>query len=473
MRRMPLRLLLPAGLVLALGVPPSPARGDAIDDALVVARKHVVSHLLSTVEWARGKKISGYRHEIYRLVLQFEPDNFHARQALHYKRHSHDEPWVQDPSYEKPPDWDEARLQEAKERVRADLKSYRDEVLDALDAHPEIASGHRDTLLDELVDLLPDDPTLRKLRGDVQDPQGHWVLPETLQGRKVRAARQAIVEAAMKAAADTVHPYTKTSTLGLSVALTAGPRTVFGLVDASIARASLLDMAAGDAVMNDLLGRDVRLAGPSSSYLFDNRKDAMEFAQGKKVGEKVLATLRHVAGGWIGQGQSIAYYGDANLLEVDGLRRLINARLLRRFPGQVRGWISEGVGQRLTFFISGKRGPNFVNLVGTDNERQQSEEVMPKDPRDWARKAADLLADKGDRRLAEALTMRLNAMKPSSVLVSYGLAAYLLEGRPDRFVPFLEASVKRHDVDAMVRDVLGADLDTVARRIRRWLLELD
>jgi hypothetical protein len=67
--------------------------------------------------------------------------------------------------------------------------------------------------------------------------------------------------------------------------------------------------------------------------------------------------------------------------------------------------------------------------------------------------------------------MRLNAMQPRDVLLAYGLAAYLMEAKPEHFVKFVRATADRTDAEGIVEDVLGVDLPFLAWRLRRWLLE--
>jgi hypothetical protein len=62
-------------------------------------------------------------------------------------------------------------------------------------------------------------------------------------------------------------------------------------------------------------------------------------------------------------------------------------------------------------------------------------------------------------------------VRPSDVLVAYGLAAYLREGQPGSFGAFVDAAHASDDPVEMVRRALGTDLAGLARRLRRWMAE--
>ena len=56
-------------------------------------------------------------------------------------------------------------------------------------------------------------------------------------------------------------------------------------------------------------------------------------------------------------------------------------------------------------------------------------------------------------------------------LVGYALAAYLLEGRPDRLERFVETLVRTSDAAKTVEEVLSGDLPSLVGRLRRFCLE--
>jgi hypothetical protein len=152
---------------------------------------------------------------------------------------------------------------------------------------------------------------------------------------------------------------------------------------------------------------------------------------------------------------------------------VVNSGLRRLFRGHKRGWITMGVGGRMTWHLLRRHGPGFAHYGSTDQREKPGDgETLPDNPKAWIPAAAAVLKRDGARRLTALLTMKLGAMKAGDKLIAYGLAAYLLEGRSKDFVPFTLACAKRHDVDAVVKETLGYnDVAALSRALRRWLAQ--
>ena len=249
---------------------------------------------------------------------------------------------------------------------------------------------------------------------------------------------------------------------------------MYGTVDPRFSLQALVNMELGDLLGAQLFGAQKRVPGPEVSILLNNRREAREHARRKRESESTLKDIEDVSALWLDSGEYMAYWTDESYRVLGGLRGVIDSYLDRTFRGHKRGWITEGIGQRLTYTVTRQHGANYVSLSATERYQDEDEDAdfLPDEPSAWPHAAAKVLERDGPKRLAAVLTMRLNAMKAGDVLVAYGLAAYLLEARPDLFLSFVKTSAEKNDANAICEEALGADVATVAWRIRRWLLQV-
>ncbi len=456
----------------AAGIGSAQSDENAFDEATRKVRARTIRKMESVIDWAKGRKISGFRHRVYERVLELDPDHRRARKILGYSRKSKSEPWVRSGRYRAPADWDKGMLPKAEARLAEALVGYRDGILELLDSHPDASSDRRGELLARLVDAMPDDAELRRSLGHVEH-EGRWVLPETVDGEKYRATFRARVAQARQRLAREIRPDAEALAIRWLMGYRTDRRRVYGTAERAIGRSTLLNMEVGAVACEPIFGvrkGDVRL---KTTILLKSRDEARSLFERMKD-EEALRDMDAVGAMFLDSGEYIVYRKDTSRAPLGALRQVIDGEVERRFRGHERGWLTEGVGQRLTWLIAGERGPHFVNLEGTERLRDDSTEgdTLPDDAAAWPGVAASLLERGGARRLVAVLTMRLNAMKPADVLVAYALAAYVLEARPDLFVSLAEASAQGDDAVAVIEETLGADPATVAWRIRRWLLEL-
>lgn len=460
-------------LLVASMAAPATHADTTVERAIERAETRLVDKLESITEWARGKRITGFIHRLCRRILTLDPDNRRARGLLQYRRSSRGGPWVQSADYVEPPDWNTARLPKAEERVTAALATFRDTVFDVLDEAENVTPEQREAVLDRLVDLLPEDATLRRSRGDVEH-EGRWVLPETVVGERVRAERAALVERVSRTVKPTIRPDEEALKLDWPMGFRTNRRRVYGNVDPLCGIEALLNMEIGDAVCSDLFGPSKRICGPRLSILLTSRDEARALVQRMVVGTVTTQNLDQVSAMTLPSGEYLAYWQKSLYTRLGGLRSVIDSYLMYAFPGHQRAWITEGIGQRITWYVGADHGALFVSLERTERLRADGESgvVLPEHAAAWPRAAAAVLERDGPRRLAAVMTMRLNAMQVPDILVAYGLAAYLLEARPEHFLPFARATVRMSDANAAVEETLGVDMGTLSRRLRRWLLEI-
>jgi hypothetical protein len=459
-RRRPAALGLAAAL-LSLG-PGGPARAGEPDDPLAKARAAAVSRLETVATWADGQRVAGFRDEVFERILLLDPDHRRSRAALRYAKASKGAPWVQS-AYRRPPNWNVGLLPEGERRLAAALGAYRDEVL------AQVAEGdaeRRERAQDDLLDLMPEDETLRRSLGHVRH-RGTWVLPETVTGEETRAKHLARARRLRQEAAAGIGPYLEGLAAGWARAVRVGSWRAVGSSTDDI-ESSLALAAAGDAFCGPIFGDDdedrVR-----ELVILESREEARRFLA--KAAPNLLRDVDAVSGMPLGDGRFLSYHADRTRRRTSGLRNAIGLHLPREKTAS-RGWISEGLGQRLCWYVAGQHGPSFVKLEGTDRGKTSEEDgPLPDDPTHWLPAAGRVLGTRGAERVTSVLTMSLNAMGRSDVLASYALSAYLLEARPDSLLDFCEASLRSHDAAKVIEETLGSDPGSLARRVRRYALE--
>ena len=447
---------------------------DDIDDARARGGAGVASRLDALATWCNELRLLGFRDRVLRQLLVFAPENLRARSLLKYSRVKGGG-WVQSPDYREPADWNRGLLPHAEKRFAEALAPYRDAVLGAISAHPELPSARREEAVERLVDMLPNDVQLRKSRGDVEreGQSGQWVLPETVEGEKTRATRRKQVEAHEPRARADVGDDRDALALGWKAAVRSRHRRVQGSVDREEVADALVAMDVADALCRDVLGGESPAKGPAVTIIVGTREEARRIVEQDPLDTESKSIFDEVGGLPLRVGPYLSYYGTEEFRRLGGVRNVVAGHLRTHFHGRDRGWLSEGVGQRIVWYVAAAHGPWFVNVAGADRggARDDEEGDAVDYEAGWIPAAAAVLERDGPPRLATLLTKRLNAMHEPDVAVAYALGAFLLEGRPESFAKFARATMEGDDAEAMVEQALGADVAALSWRLRRWCIE--
>ena len=446
-------------------------KADKLDKEIAKQEKRLLSSLRSLLKWSANKRISGFRHVLYGRVLTLKPNDRSARRALGYTREGSGR-WKRDPDYTAPKNWDLRRVKEGEQRLEKLYTAYRDKVVAAMEACDDLDSGRRSRIVDRVLELYPEDTTLREARGEIEY-DGRWVLPETIDAIERREEIAEHVSQLWKRAQNKIRRDREEQDRGWTAAYKLEGRDIVGMVSDREVRTSILYLVVGYKAMSDVLDMELKgdkIIGPTSAILLPDRKSARVVARLNNYGKKTRTQMEVVSGLYLEDGKTVMLYGrDATKRMLGPLSYAIGAHISVRFNWPERGWLREGLRQRLIYLVSGKHGAHQISMRATEQYTGDDDTVLPDDPDEWLEAAAQLLYEKGEARVARVLTARLNAMTSADVLVAYGLAAYLIEARPDLAFDFMLATTKGHNVAAIVKKHLGADLTTVVDRLRVWL----
>jgi hypothetical protein len=450
------------------------AFADASDEGVAKARRELVTRLESIATWCNEKSLHGERDRTFRRILLIDPDHARSRAGLKFKREKKGSPWVQMPDYKEPPDWNKGFLAEAAKRRLDAAVAFRVAALAALDvAGRDLPSGRREALIELMLDVAPEDGELRRARGDVER-NGRWWLADTLAAEGRRAEIAGIVREAVHRTPEPVRDAGAKAS-GWKEAVRTESFHVLGTVDPGECRVAAARAEVARLVLAALFGASEVAPAPRVTYLFPDRDAAQEFLRRNRRYDASLRESDHVSAVWIPNSGYVVYFQDPELRMMGTARELIDEELDARFRGdRERGWIDEGLGQRLCWHVARRHGAYFVNVTGTElaGAMQDAEDLkLPPVDADRIGAAAAVLTADPARSVRPLLTMRINAMRRRDALVAYALAAYLLEARPEALAPFVAASRGSDDPEAMCRDGLGMDAETFVWRLRRWTIE--
>jgi len=448
---------------------------NEVEEEYAAAVAVLIEDLHDLADWCGSSKLYAERDKAYRSILALDPDDADAHRGLKHSRRR-DGTW-EVPEDERPSrNYDKAYLKECERKRRAVAVKFRDAVLELLAAHGErFPRALRDAAFDAVLDLAPDDPRVRALRGEVE-LDGRWVLEATANGKRRRQEIQDAVRAGIHAAGKARKidaPDVMDSVRWKSAVATENVRC---LTVGSLREAATLAQRCEAAahVFRELFACEAELDEGYTVYLLDpNRRD--RFIDGLPgLTDDERAFLKQLAGTGVPETADVARWDPEDYLRLDGAVRHTFGRLFARHFGVFveDGWIWEGFGLYLTRQLCGTRLTWYVQQTATEDpeiERLRSELGLEK--LNWMNEALTLLLEGKTTPFEELLLRGVDQMTVPDLLVSYALAAYLLEGRPQA-TPELLARIgaDQGPVEAF-RAVLGFEPDELEDELVRWLGE--
>jgi hypothetical protein len=458
-------------LALLAALLPARARLTAdgpVDSRLAEAREAYVSRLEGVAAWSAENQVYLERDKAYALILRLAPDHPRSRSALKYVRLPKGGGWAQK-DYVPPKNWNKGMIAAARKKLDDAFGPYRDAVLGALDeAGPDLPSAKREEAFEGLVDLAPDDATLRSARGDVEQ-DGHWYLPETIEGSAQRAAFQAL---RARVRAEPLQVAQDADAKGWDGALTTGPFSVWS-ADAAECEPMVRLLETAARFVRGAIPTVARKETKLQVILLTDRERARKWVarQGPEYAQ-VLRDVERFGSVWLPTGRLLCYLDGTQARRKSVLRQVVGLALEEGdFGDRDRGWIPEGLQQRLCWHADRTHGNSFGKKGDTADVEKAAGHVLPDAEEDWLAAAAASLAVDPVPRFRALLTRRLNAMEAPDALAAYALGAYLLEGRPEALLDFVKATMTLDDADKQAEAGFGVDAATLAWRVRRWAME--
>lgn len=414
--------------------------------------------------------------EAYRAVLALEPDDEDAREELGYRR-QRDGTWKDPRTPRAPRDHDEDALPEFAVRRGAVVDAFRDALVRALERAEASDATRREVLADVLA-LDPDDADTRHLLGEGRRGDA-WVLIEVLRSDERRdelgsgvadafAEPVSIVDAAANA---------RESALGLpwTAALSTPDGRVLGTVDAGELRRQAVLLAATRRHLVRVLGKDARYGDECTVFVLPPADKDRFIAALPDLSPAYRDFLRGLLGSGIVGTDDLAQWGPSEADRRDMLVRQAVGWLMADAYGitTAHGWVHEGFGLYFSHQLVGTRLHWFAKQAeyGRVEDDEALRKRMAGGKVDWLVEAGKVLASDRAPRLRFLLGKDVNRMTTTELLVSQALAAYLVEGRPDR-LPAIWTAVGEGEPspDVLTRE-LGCDLATLRATLARWVAE--
>lgn len=479
-------------------VDPGAVASATLESTRTAAEATLVRELERQAADAEDQRNLRHRDRVFTALLRVAPDHVGARAALGFRRDAESGAWIPPTEGRAATDGAPAALPAANDRLLRALGAYRDAMLAAVTRLPELPDAAYSAVIEELVGLLPDDRAVREARGDVQR-DGQWMMAETSSAITVRRRFGEVIAEAERAAAAEIVPVETLPKAFEGEGFQFRLHPVFAWTGQPWARDSLrlavlgshlsLEIArtlrASEAEEGDVdaepdrdARRSARPALPQETLIFPTRALARRWllSNPKRLSADDFRHFAEFGAIVTHDGTYVVYFGAEPFRRTSVLARTVRMGVWTAVAQLAadRAWFIEGLTRRIAHQITDLPLTEAASAEDTMLPAEDTEEPpLPESPRDWMRAAASLLASGGRERVARVLTVRLNAMGPSDLLVSYALAAYLIEGRPDAAKQFVAAAYESDDAATIVRKGLGWDLGALNARLRRWLAEQD
>ena len=465
--------------------------GDGVDEELLAkvweeARADLLVGLETHAEWCNSAKLFAERDKVYRRILELHPDHQKARRGLGY-RQDRDGNW-EDPDPKRRPtkNYDKSNLKSAERRLTEALAPYTECLYDFVDAHAkELSSAQLRRIVAEILSMDPEDERAHALLGHVKvegakKGEHLWVLVETATAKERRKELLAHLTKLLRNAPQptTVAPSAQDSGIDIDwKVLRANDRIrVVGTVSGTEADKMLMALVAAEGYFNQAVGAKVRLADGLTVYLLGDAAEAAALIDGHPAPmPKEREFLKTLDGGGISGCEDIGHWAKTGDRRIDGVVRIALGNLFTRaFNITTRhAWVYEGFGLYLTYSIVQTRLNWFAlpsgQLLDEEENALRSRLIHP--DTNWMQEAYTLLQADEHPSFRDVLGKRMDQLTSFDLLLSYVLAAFLVEAHPTETPGILGQIGSGGDSGLVLCDALGVSFGELEVRILRWLSE--
>jgi len=455
---------------------PATVPRDSFEEVHAAARTSLVGRLLALAQWCNQSELFEERDRVWRAVIAIEVDNLEARKGLRYARNV-DGSW-KEPSPRPAKNRNPAALENLPAKRAEAIGTFRDELLGRLEADKPSAEL-RKAVIAEILAVDPDDEAAHRLMGEARVGD-QWVLLETASGKSRRGAIRSAVEASAKAGTPGVEPSQPSE-----------EDQVLGEAwKCAMKCENVRVLSTGDKSQCETLADASRIAGAAFEAALSRSPDYAEgftlyVVAGKGEKEPFIARIpgleqtqrealkRTIGSGIPGTWKVALFEPDPKRLLDSGVRHSIAHLLLRGFNiGTNHAWVFEGLGLYLTREVCGTRLTWFCSGKGATGEGKTSPrgKLMVANS-NWMNEALQVLTRDPAPELSKVLERDLAAIGVDDLLISYALAAYLVEGRPAETPVLLESIGGGTKSAEALQTTLGMTVPELQERLIQWLKE--
>jgi hypothetical protein len=452
------------------------AARQSFEEAHTAARTALVGRLLTLAQWCHDSELFEDRDRAWRAVLEIETDNMEARKGLRYARNA-DGSW-KEPAPRPAKNRNPAALEKLPAKRAEAIGPFRDDLLPRMEKDA-VPPETKKAVLAEILAVDPDDEAAHKAMGEAR-LDDKWVLAETATGKARRAALRTAVEAAAKAAPAQLKSSApsdddkvlldswKCATVSDNIRVVASgdPSQCESLATACRVTAAAFEAA---------LGTTPSWADGFGLYVATGtgEKDAL-VAHVQGLDDTERGTLKRTIGGGIPRTWKIVLFEpDPKRLLDCGVRHALAHLLFRSFKLTTgNAWVFEGFGLYLTREICGTRLTWFCSGKGVTTEGKNSPRgKLMVSTSNWMNEALQILSKEPAPDISKVFEHDLATIGVDDLLISYAIAAYLIEGRPEA-APVVLKSIGDGTASAeALHAALGMSMPELQVRLVQWLKE--
>ncbi len=443
------------------------------------SHSELILRLEQHASWCRGKREYAEYKKTLKLILDFDPDNSTALKGLGYRKKGRE--WV---APKKPKTFKSQRKNQDEEVLVQIDGRYRNLIAPLLEAHTEwvkdgeLSDEDRCDALTDILRLDPANPFVATAPLEIRAAAAN-VLPETVMAKERRLQLRTWVSEGFKGT-----PESKIKTLldrddALGVdwkgVLGTSPFRVVYATDAEEADRLLSALHATDSLFKSLFPKRRGLPRDLTVYLMDSPAQKAAFLKNHpKLTAETRAHMQKLGGSGIPGTRDFAFWEGDEQRRADGIVRMALGWMFKGgFNVSVKtGWAYEGFGLYLTRALVQTR-QNWTAqpdpaLSPKDDFKLRTK--LLQEETNWMQEAHDMWRSSAPD-LGELMGRNVNQLSSEDILASYVLAAYLIEGQPQKMDSFLRMTGSRLPLEEQVRRVFGWDLATLEGRAGRWLSE--
>lgn len=469
-------------IVLLLALLPLPATGEEQDDRAAEAAR--IAQLVSDLE-AHGAachkgKLFRDRNAAYDLLLSFAPDHAVARKWLKYKRAT-DGTWSRKLRYKAPRNL-KSPAPAIAARFEAIGNRFADDTIAWLETQgTRVPKRERARLLRTVARAAPHRADVHELRGEVLDASGAWRLNESLPSirRRKELAAQAENARARAPTPASVRPNRDEVATGVGwKGIVEGPRArIAGTVSAGELKAAYELVDSTFRFWPAIYGSEPPALRDLSVLLITSNAERGTLLKNHPRSSKAFQSFgASLSSGWFPKTNIVFARSGQRERRLEWCTRQPLAAMLR-FGFKVRskhGWAFEGFGLYASHLLSGHRRTFYVRRTKYGDKADPDDDLWKRltEPNaEWRAHGRTLLASERAPDLRLLLGKEVNTMNTEDMLLSYVLAAYLIEAHPERVPSVLEAVATGTKADDLVEQTFGLDIRGLELRLRRWLDE--
>ncbi len=473
-------LTTPGGLS-AAGLPSGPCQ-----ETYALAKEQARSELLSELENVAAfcQKTRAYleRDRTYELILTFDQNHAKARKSLKYRLERKTNKWIQG-KYTQPKAAVEETRQAAEQLREEKIRAYCDTVQRLIESHTKSLGRRRgETELIALLQLDPENPSIREYRGDIRvdvDGRVHWMMKETVQAREQRPRMRQLYKH-LVGESNFVEAEIHESEASLGFEWTARCSTGFVTVLGTTTQEEVEDVArklhaAWEWLPTFLGGAEPPHDGLRVYLVDDDAKSSLLIENYPGLSAAFRAQMRMVESAWMGDDSRFGCWGANAAGRLDmTMRQTISLYFSRGYGTTTRhGWIDQSLGMYLTHRLVGTRLSFSVQQDERSSSGPADIAMQIYEPEaDYNTLARSVLKEKDAQAIAVALGKDVNAMGASDLLLTYALSGYLLEsyGRLRLASTFARCGGDESSTQ-IIESELGMGLAELRLRLLRWLGE--